>query len=77
MQSEHLPKEDNLVVFGENTHWKAISGMDIRDGPLENLWGGGGVGGMGEVQKNIRARENWMKKIHARLLTPKIIHATA
>ena len=27
----------------------------FRDGPLENLWGGGG----GEVQKkNIRAREN-------------------
>ena len=27
--------------------------MFIRDGPLENLWGGAG-----EVQKKIRAREN-------------------
>ena len=27
----------------------------LRDGPLENLWGGGV--GAGEVQKNIRARE--------------------
>ena len=26
----------------------------LRDGPLENLWGGGGAG---DVQKNIRARE--------------------
>ena len=25
----------------------------LRDGPLENLWGGGA----GDVQKNIRARE--------------------
>ena len=37
----------------------------FRDGQLENLWGGGGGG---EVQKkNIRARENYMKK--------KIMHA--
>ena len=28
----------------------------IRNGPLENLWGGGG--GASEVQKKIRAREN-------------------
>ena len=28
----------------------------LRDGPLENLWGGGG--GADEVQKKIRAREN-------------------
>ena len=28
----------------------------LRDGPLENLGLGGG--GVGEVQKNIRAREN-------------------
>ena len=28
---------------------------NLRDGPLENLWGGGGAG---EVQKKIRAREN-------------------
>ena len=27
---------------------------ELRDGPLEKLWGGGGAG---EVQKSIRARE--------------------
>ena len=43
----------------------------LRDGPLENLWGAGA----GEVQKNIRARENEMKKIRARQLTRKNIHA--
>ena len=46
--------------------------MWIRDGPLENLLGGGG-----EVQKKIRARENYMKKILARQLTLKNIHAMA
>ena len=30
----------------------------IRNGPLENLCGGGGRGGASEVQKKIRAREN-------------------
>ena len=30
----------------------------FRDGPLEKLWGEW----VGEVQKNIRARENYMKK---------------
>ena len=43
----------------------------LRDGPLENLWGGG------EVQKNIRARENKMKKNYARQLILKNIHALA
>ena len=28
----------------------------LRDGPLENLWGGGG--GRAKYKKNIRAREN-------------------
>ena len=44
-------------------------GKQLRDGPLENLWGGEG-GGAGEVQKNIRARQkifnvNNIKNIHA------------
>ena len=39
--------------------------------------GGGGRGGAGEVQKNILARENEMKKIHARQLTLKNIHVMA
>ena len=47
----------------------------MRDGPLENLWGWGA--GAAEVPKNIRARENSMKKIHARQLTLKNIYATA
>ena len=33
-----------------------VSILSLRDGPLENLWGG--AGGGGEVEKNIRAREN-------------------
>ena len=42
----------------------------LRDGPLENLWGSGR-----STKKNIRARENEMKKIRARQLTLKNIHA--
>ena len=34
-------------------------------------------GGGGEVQKNTPARENWMKKILARKLILKNIHAMA
>ena len=45
----------------------------LRDGPLENLWGG-----EGEVQKRYsrKAKLN-EKKIHARHITLKNIHATA
>ena len=43
----------------------------IRDGPLENLWGGGG-----EVKKKIFAQGKIkLKKIHARQLNLKNIHA--
>ena len=47
----------------------------IRDGTLEKWWGGGGAI---EVQKKIFAQGKikW-KKIHARQLTLKNIHATA
>ena len=41
----------------------------IRDGPLENLWEGGG--GAGEVQKKIRARENLIKKNSCTPINPK------
>ena len=46
----------------------------LRDEPLEKLWGGGG----GEVQKKIFAQGKikW-KKIHARQLILKNIHAMA
>ena len=46
----------------------------IRDGPLENLWGGGE-----NYKKKYSRKGKWNeKKIHARQLTPKnIIHATA
>ena len=39
--------------------------MDIRDGPLENLWGVGG--GMGEVQKKYsrKGKLNKKKFMHA------------
>ena len=47
----------------------------FRDGPLENLWG---VGGGGEVQKRIFAQGKIKrKKIHARQLTLRNIHAMA
>ena len=42
----------------------------VRDGPLENLWGG-----RAKSKKNIRARENEMEKIRARQLTLKNIRA--
>ena len=47
----------------------------VREGPLENLWGGGGAD---EVHKKIFAQGKikW-KKIHARQLILKNIHAMA
>ena len=50
--------------------------VQIRDGPLENLLGGGG--GPDEVQKKKFAQEKikW-KKILARQLTLKNVHAMA
>ena len=45
----------------------------FRDRPLENLWGGGGLGA-GEVQK--KGKIKW-KKILARQLILKDIHAMA
>ena len=50
------------------TFWSGL----IRDGPLENLWGGG------RSTKKIFAQGKieW-KKIHAHQLTLKNIHATA
>ena len=35
-------------------NFRPVSNLAFRDGPLENLWGGGGVGG--EVQKKIFAQ---------------------
>ena len=51
----------------------------FRDGLLENLCGGGGGGrGTGEVHKKFwRKGKLNEKKIHARQLTLKNIHATA
>ena len=51
--------------------------MDIRDGPLENLWGGGGWGDGRSTKKIFAQGKIKWKKIHARQLTPKNIHATA
>ena len=41
----------------------------FRDGPLENLWGGGG--GAEDHKKKIRARENYMKKNSCTPINPK------
>ena len=40
-----------IEIIGKNNN-------KLRDGPLENLWGGGGR----KYKKKIRARENLMKK---------------
>ena len=42
----------------------------LRDGPLENLWGGGG-GRRAKYKKIIRARENEMKKNLCTPINPK------
>ena len=44
-----------MGVILSGKHAKPTLSTELRDGPLENLWRGGGAG---EVQKNIRAREN-------------------
>ena len=46
-----------------------ISFHVVRDGPLENLWGGGGGGR--STKKYIRARENKMKKNSCTPINPK------
>ena len=43
-----------VILSGKQA--KPTLSTELRDGPLENLSGGGG--GAGEVQKNIHAREN-------------------
>ena len=49
--------------------------MGVRDGPLENLWGGGGEA---KYKKNSRkGKLNEKKKNHAHQLTLENIHATA
>ena len=50
--------------------------MGVGAGEVQKIYsrgsgGGGGVGGR-STKKNIRARENSMKKVHARQLTLKI-----
>ena len=45
------------------------SNLALRDGPLENLWGGGG--GAGEVQKKKTPRENLIKKNSWTPINPK------
>ena len=53
-----------MLFFNEHCHCNSICFKSFlqlffiyrRDGPLENLWGGGGE--EAKYQKNIRAREN-------------------
>ena len=47
----------------------------MRDGPLENLWG---KGEQAKYKKNIRAREDYMKKENTSTpINPKNVHALA
>ena len=48
----------------------------LRDGPLENLWGGGGGGGRSTKKYSRKGNLN-EKKIHARHIILKNIHAMA
>ena len=43
----------------------------LRDGPFENLWGGGGGGSGRSTKKNIPARENKLKKNSCTPINPK------
>ena len=54
-----------------SSHYSKHPIIIIRDGPLENLWG---KGEQAKYKKNIRARENYMKKkkIQARQLILKM-----
>ena len=49
-------------------------GKQLRDGPLKNLWGGGG---RAKYKKIFAQGKIEWKKIHAPQLTLKNIHATA
>ena len=44
-----------LPCTGENGKFRFDSRHSVRDGPLENVLGGGGLA---KYKKNIRAREN-------------------
>ena len=50
--------------------------MYVRDGPLEDLWGGGGEGG-GRSTKKYSRKGKLNEKIHTRRLILKNIHAMA
>ena len=74
-----------LKIIQESAHWRAsflqalivhcYSSSVLRDGPLENFMGGGG--GQAKYQKIFAQGKIKWKKIYARQLTLKNIHATA
>ena len=60
---------DNLETTGDESAGRCLSGVSrelVRDGPLENL-----LGGRAKYKKNIRARENEMKKNSCTPINPK------
>ena len=62
-------------IFHHRPKWKAAKGT-LRDGALENLWGGGGGGGQEQKKYSRKGKLN-EEKIHARQITLKNIHAMA
>ena len=50
----------NAESFCQSKHVLDNNNEALRDGPLENLWGGGGVN-----EKKIHARQSTLKNIHA------------
>ena len=58
-----------------SSHYSKHLLIIIRDGPLENLWG---KGEQAKYKKNIRAREDYMKKENTSTpINPKNVHALA
>ena len=61
-----------IAALSKLFHTFSRSISEIRDGPLENLWGGAG-----EALKKYSLKGKLNEKIHARQLTLKNVHATA
>ena len=70
---------DSITSYGQHrVNVELLPNNDSRDGPLEILWGrGGGEGGRAKYQKKFVQGKIKRKKIHARQLTLRNIHATA
>ena len=78
-----LKRQEIALCTTDVTNFRSLLWLNlirIRDGPLENIWGGregGGGKGGSEVQKKYSRKGKLNEKNHARQLTLKNIHAMA